>query len=135
MQSWDRFTPQMLSILRIVTCLVFIPHGLQKLFGFPAPPPGGTPALMSLYGAAALVEVILGPLLLLGVFTRWCAFFLSGEMAIAYWYSHFPRNGGTIWPLLNGGDAAVLYCFIFLFIACAGAGAWGVDRAIRGSNG
>jgi putative oxidoreductase len=123
----------MLSILRIAACLIFIPHGLQKLFGFPAPPAGGNlPPLVSLYGLAALMEVILGPLLLLGMFTRWCALLLSGEMAIAFWYSHFPRNP---WPLLNGGDAAILYCFIFLFIACAGVGAWGVDRAVRGTSG
>jgi putative oxidoreductase len=133
MQSWEKYTPQMLSILRIVACLIFIPHGTQKLFGFPAPPPGGNlPALVSIYGLAALMEVILGPLLLVGIYTRWLAFLLSGEMAIAYWYSHFPRN---VWPLLNGGDASILYCFVFLFIACAGVGAWGLDRSVRGTSG
>jgi putative oxidoreductase len=108
MQSWEKYTPQMLSILRIVACLIFIAHGTQKLWAFP------------------------GPLLLVGIYTRWMAFFLSGEMAVAYWYAHFPRN---FWPLLNGGDAAILYCFVFLFIACAGVGAWGLDRSVRGTSG
>jgi len=131
MDSWAKYTPQMLSILRIVAAAIFIAHGTQKLFGFPAPPPSGMPPLMSIYGAAALLEVILGPLLLVGLFTRWMAFILSGEMAVAYWMSHAPRN---FWPLLNGGDAAILYCFVFLFIACAGGGAWSLDRALRGKS-
>jgi putative oxidoreductase len=133
MQSWEKYTPQMLSILRIVAALIFIEHGTQKLWAFPGPPPSGNlPAIMSLGGAAALLEVILGPLLLVGIYTRWMAFILSGEMAFAYWISHFPRN---FWPILNNGDAAILYCFVFLFIACAGVGAWGLDRSLRGTSG
>src|SRR3954471_8520187 len=93
-----RFSPQMLSILRIVTALIYFEHGTQKLFGFPAPPPNGMPAIMSIYGAAALLEVILSPFLFVGLFTRWAAFILSGEMAFAYWMSHAPRN---VYPLLN----------------------------------
>lgn len=131
MASWDRFSPYMLSVLRIVAALIFIEHGTQKLFGFPAPPASGLPAVLSVAGIAALMEVILGPLLLLGVFTRWMAFFLSGEMAVAYWLAHAPRN---FYPILNGGDAAILFCFVFLYIACAGGGAWSLDRALRGAK-
>ena len=133
MQSWEKYTPQMLSILRIVACLIFILHGTQKLWGWPGMPASGKlPDAMTLSWFAALLEVILGPLLLVGIYTRWMAFILAGEMAVAYWYAHFPRN---FWPLLNGGDAAILYCFVFLFIACAGVGAWGLDRSLRGTNG
>jgi len=133
MQSWEKYTPQMLSVLRIVTCLIFILHATQKLWGFPGPPASGKlPDAMTLSWFAAMIEITLGPLLLVGIFTRWCAFILSGEMAFAYWIGHFPRN---FWPILNQGDAAILYCFIFLFIACAGVGAWGLDRSLRGTGG
>jgi len=129
MGSLERFTPYVLSILRIVTALIFIEHGTQKLFGFPAlPPSGSTVAIFSLYGAAALMEVILGPLVLVGLLTRPAAFLLSGEMAVAYWYSHAPRS---VYPLLNGGDAAILFCFVFLFIAFAGPGPLSLDRLLR----
>ena len=128
MASWDKYTPQMLSILRIVVALLFIEHGTQKLLGFPAPPASGhLPAITSLSGMAAVFEFILGPLLLVGLGTRWLSFILAGEMAIAYWIAHFPRS---FWPVLNGGDAAILYCFVFLFIACAGGGAWSLDRVL-----
>jgi putative oxidoreductase len=127
----DKCTPMMLSVLRVVTAVIYFEHGTQKLFGFPAPPPNGLPMLMSLPGAAGVIEVCLAPFLLVGLFTRPVAFLLSGEMAIAYWISHFPRN---FYPVLNAGDAAILYCFIFLFIACAGGGAWSLDRALRGKS-
>src|SRR5215213_8614745 len=112
MDSWAKYTPQMLSILRIVAALIFVEHGTQKMFGFPAMPPNGMPALMSLGGLAMVLEVVLGSLLLVGLFTRWMAFILSGEMAVAYWMAHFPRS---FWPIVNNGDAAILYCFVFLF--------------------
>jgi|SRR3954463_3976760 putative oxidoreductase len=124
-----KYTPQMLSILRIVTALIYLEHGTQKLFAFPAAPPGGLPALMTIGGVAALLETILSPFLLVGLFTRPVAFILSGEMAVAYWYAHFPRN---FYPVLNGGDAPILFCFVFLFLAVAGGGAWSLDRALRG---
>lgn len=128
MASWDKYTPQMLSILRIVVALIFIEHGTQKLLAFPGLPASGhQPAIMSLSWIAAVFEAILGPLLLVGLWSRWIGFVLAGEMAVAYWLAHFPRS---FWPVLNGGDAAILYCFVFLFIACAGGGAWSLDQVL-----
>ena len=125
------WAPRVLSIVRIVAALIFMEHGTQKLFGFPpAANPG--PALLSLHGFAAILEVVGGALLVLGLFTRPVAFILSGEMAFAYWMSHAPRN---FFPVLNGGDAAILYCFLFLYLACAGGGAWSADRMISRKRG
>ena len=124
------WTPRMLSILRIVAALLFMAHGTQKLLNFPPRAnnaPG--PDLFSLYGLAGAMEIVGGILLVFGLFTRPVAFLLSGEMAFAYWMSHAPRN---FFPLLNGGDAAILYCFIFLYFAFAGGGAWSLDRMLRG---
>lgn len=118
--------PYMLSVLRIVVALLFMEHGTQKLFGFPAPPASGLPAAFALGWFAAVLELGGGLLLLAGLFTRPVAFILSGEMAFAYWIAHAPRSP---FPVLNGGDAAILYCFVFLYFAVAGAGAWSVDRA------
>ena len=117
----------MLSVLRIVAALLFIEHGTQKLFGFPAPPASGLPAAFALGWYAAILEFAGGLLLLAGLFTRPVAFVLSGEMAFAYWLAHAPRGP---FPVLNGGDAAILYCFVFLYIAAAGGGAWSLDRAM-----
>ena len=118
------WAPRMLSVLRIVAALIFLLHGTQKLFGFP-PPMGGTlPAALSLPWSAAVIELVGGVLLLIGLFTRPVAFILSGEMAFAYWIAHAPRSP---FPALNGGDAAILYCFVFLYLVFAGAGAWAVD--------
>ena len=122
--SLGRYAPQMLAILRIVTALIFIAHGTQKLFGFPAPPASGLPAMFTLFWFGAILEAFGGFLILIGLWTRPVAFILAGEMAYAYWMFHAPRS---MYPLLNGGDAAVLYCFIFLYLVCAGAGAWSVD--------
>ena len=122
------WAPRLLSVLRIVAALIFLEHGTQKLFGFP-PRMGGaatSPALLSLLWFAAVIEIVGGVLLLLGLFTRPVAFVLSGEMAFAYWLSHAPRN---FFPALNGGDAAILYCFVFLYMAAAGGGEWSLDRA------
>lgn len=120
------WAPRVLSILRIVAALIFLLHGTQKLFGFPAPPATGLPPAFSLYWIGAILELVGGLLLLIGAFTRPVAFILSGEMAFAYWMFHAPRN---LYPTLNGGDAAILYCFIFLYLVFAGAGAWSVDAA------
>ncbi len=120
------WTPRLLSVLRIVVALLFIEHGAQKLFGFPAPPASGLPAPLSLLWDGAVLEFAGGLLVLVGLFTRPVAFLLSGEMAFAYWMFHAPRSP---FPVLNGGDAAILFCFVFLYLAAAGGGAWSLDRA------
>ncbi|MBV9076800.1 MAG: DoxX family protein [Methylobacteriaceae bacterium] len=127
----DRLAPYGLALLRIVAGLIFVPHGLQKLFGFPAPPPNGLPAAFTLLWFGAVLELVGGTLVALGLFTRPVAFILSGEMAVAYWMFHAPRN---LYPTLNGGDAAILYCFVFLLLACAGPGAWSLDGARRSTR-
>lgn len=127
----DRWSPYALAVLRIVTALLFLEHGTQKLFGFPAPPEGGTPALFSLFGIGAILELIGSLLLLVGLFTRPVAFLLAGEMAVAYWMFHAPKS---FFPVLNGGDAAILYCFVFLYIVFAGPGTWSIDQAREGSR-
>lgn len=119
------WAPRMLSVLRIVAALLFLEHGTQKLFGFPPPPAAGMPAPLSLLWDAAVLELVGGLLLLFGVFTRPVAFVLSGEMAVAYWMAHAARGP---FPALNGGDAAILYCFVFLYLFAAGGGAWSVDQ-------
>ena len=118
------WAPRVLSILRIVTGLIFMEHGTQKWLNFP-PLGRAAPELFSMSGFGGMLELIGGPLIILGLFTRPVALILSGEMAIAYWWSHAPR---AFFPVLNQGDAAILYCFIFLYLAFAGGGAWSVDR-------
>ncbi len=120
------WAPRLLSVLRIVVALLFLEHGMQKLFGFPVPPATGLPATMTLIWFAAVIELVGSVLLLFGLFTRPVAFILSGEMAFAYWMAHAPRSP---FPIINGGDAPILYCFVFLYIAVAGAGVWAMDRA------
>ena len=112
-----------LGVLRIITALLFIEHGTQKLFGFPASAHGPV-ALLSLMGLAGILEALGGLLVLTGFKTRYVAFILSGEMAVAYWTAHAPRS---FFPVDNGGDAAILFCFVFLFFVFAGAGAWSLD--------
>jgi putative oxidoreductase len=102
-------------------------HGGQKLFGFPAPPPAEF-ALFSLMGLAGILEFFGGLLILLGLFTRPVAFLLSGQMAVAYFMAHAPEG---FWPLLNHGELAVLYCFIFLYLSLAGGGPWSADHLLR----
>jgi putative oxidoreductase len=124
----NRHQPQALAVLRIVTALTFMAHGTQKMFGFPASQMGGGFELFSLMGLAALLEVFGGLAILLGAFTRPVAFVLAGEMAYAFWMMHVPM-GGTIIPVANGGDGAVMFCFVFLYLVFAGPGAWSVDGA------
>ncbi|HMM74896.1 MAG TPA: DoxX family protein [Gammaproteobacteria bacterium] len=116
--------PYLLSILRIVSAFLFIQHGTQKMFGFPAPQRQAF-ELFSMYGVAGTLEVFGGLLLLIGLFTRPVAFILSGQMAFAYFIAHAPQ---AFWPLLNGGELAATWSFLFLYFAAAGGGAWSVDR-------
>lgn len=122
----DRFAPYALSILRIAAGLFFLEHGTSKLFGFP--PHGAMPAFMALEWFAGTIEFTGGILMTLGLFTRLAAFLMSGEMALGYFLDHAPRS---FFPLLNGGDAAVLYCFIFFFFIFAGAGPLSLDALMH----
>jgi len=119
------WSPRLLGLLRIVTAILFMEHGAQKLLGFP-PSDHGSPELLSLLGAAGILELAGGFFILIGLFTRPVAFVLAGEMAVAYWMVHAPK---AIYPALNGGDAAILFCFIFLYLVAAGPGAFSVDGA------
>src|SRR4051794_35793725 len=120
----SRWQPQLLAILRIVTGLLFLEHATSKFFAFPVPFP--VHPLPTLLIAAGVVELLAGILVTLGLFTRLAAFIASGEMAIAYWMQHFPKSP---WPIANMGEGAILFCFVFLYLAAAGPGAWSVDGA------
>ena len=122
MSFLDKYSPQILGVLRIVAGLLFLEHGLMKLVGFPAPM--GTGALPPMMLAAGIIETVGGGLIALGLFSRYAAFVASGEMAFAFFIAHFPR---AIYPALNGGDAAVLFCFIFLYLAAAGPGSLAIN--------
>lgn len=129
MPEWNSFfaqwTPRLLSVLRIVTAFLFLAHGSQKLFGYPASPqprPGGLSTLMLIGG---ILEFFGGTLVLLGFFTRPVAFLLSGMMAVAYFMSHAPQG---FWPILNRGELAALYSFVFLYFSFAGSGSWSLDH-------
>ena len=119
------WSPRLLGLLRIVTALLFMEHGAQKLLGFPPSDHPG-PALFTLLWFAGVLELVGGFFVLIGWLTRPIAFLLSGQMAVAYWMAHAPRS---LYPALNGGDAAILFCFIFLYVAAAGPGAFSVDEA------
>ncbi len=123
--------PFMLSIFRIVTGLLLFQFGVAKLFKFPPVPMFEKVEVLSLYGIAGALELILGGLLILGLFTRPVAFILCGEMAFAYFIGHFPR--GFI-PVLNGGNLAIMLCFACLCLACVGGGPWSVDAMMRGKR-
>jgi putative oxidoreductase len=120
--------PRMLSILRIVVGLLFLEHGTQKIFNFPPRPNARAYELFTLVpGLAGIMELVGGVLIVLGLFTRPVAFLLSGEMAFAYFMSHAPRGVFPISTGGNGGEAAILYCFIFLYFVFVGAGVWSLD--------
>ena len=125
---FDTWTPRALALLRIVTAYLFLLHGCAKLLGFPHIAMFDNLQLMSLPGIAGVLELVGGVLLILGLFTRPTAFILSGEMAVAYFMAH-ASQGNALFPLMNEGESAVLFCFIFLFLSAAGPGAWSVDGA------
>ena len=120
----EKWRPYALSLLRIVVALLFLQSGLNKFFGFPA----AGPPLTGLIILAAAIETIGGLLLLVGLFSRWAAFVMSGEMAFAYFLAHAPKS---FYPAVNGGNLAVLYCFVFLYLFFAGPGPWSVDHAMK----
>jgi putative oxidoreductase len=122
----DTARPYILSIVRIIVALLFLQHGLQKYFAFPSAGPPMRPILH----AQGLIEIIGGVLLFLGVYTRLVAFVLAGD-TVAYFLAHAPRS---FFPAVNGGDAAVLYCFIFFYMVFAGGGRWSLDRAMLGRD-
>jgi putative oxidoreductase len=121
----SRFAPQVYSIFRVVFGFLFLFHGLQKIFGMFG---GQVVPLPSLLGAAGMIEVVAGLFIMIGLFTRPIAFIASGEMAVAYFRSHFPR---ALWPIENGGEPAVLFCFAFLYISARGGGPWSLDALLR----
>ena len=128
----DSWRPRSLAVLRIVTGYLLIPHGTAKLFGAPHQAMFDGLQLMSLMGLAGVIEVFLGALFLIGLFTRPVAFVLCGFMAVAYFMAH-GSQGNVLLPMLNQGELAVLYCFVFLYFVFSGAGAWSVD-ALRGGT-
>ena len=127
---FDTWTPRALALLRIVTAYLLLQHATAKLFHFPHVAYFDNLQLFSLIGAAGVIELVGSVLVLVGLFTRAAAFVLAGELAFAYFIGHASK-GWVLSPMMNDGEAAVLFCFIFLFIAVAGAGAWSVDAARR----
>ena len=126
--AWE---PRVLGLLRFVSGVMFMLHGTQKLFGFPDAAAGGTGApLMSKMGIAGLLELVLGALIAVGLFTRVASFLASGEMAVAYFTVHAPQN---FWPTMNQGELAVVYCFLFFYFVFRGAGPWSLDALFRRS--
>ena len=120
----SRWQPYLLALLRIVTALLFLEHATQKFFAFPVPFP--VQPLPPVLVAAGVIELVAGILVTIGLFTRLAAFIASGEMAIGYFMMHFPQG---FWPAVNKGEAAILFCFIFFYLAAAGPGAWSIDSA------
>ncbi len=121
------FGSHLLSALRVISGLLFLQHGTTKVLGFPETQFSGVP-ILSLGGAAGVIELVGGVLLVLGLFTRPAAFVASGTMAVAYFYAHAGRD---FYPILNGGELAALYCFVFLYLSAAGGGAWSLDRIVK----
>ncbi|HVN33020.1 MAG TPA: DoxX family protein [Thermoanaerobaculaceae bacterium] len=127
---WRSWAPYLQSVLRFMAALLFIEPGSAKLFAFPVAimPGGGTAAIGSLPGIAGILEVFGGLCLLLGLFTRPVAFVLSGEMAVAYFKGHAPHG---FWPIVNHGELAIIFCFLWLYFSAAGPGRWSLDAVVR----
>ena len=121
------WAPRVLSFLRIVAGLLFMEHGLMKLFHFPAAQPGAPSPLPALLVVAGILEMVGGGLIALGLLTRLAAFLCSGEMAIAYFMVHAPQSA---WPAVHQGEAAILFCFVFFYLVFAGGGEWSLDSVI-----
>ncbi len=128
MSNLNLWSPRVLSVLRIMTALLFIAHGTMKFFAFPAAMPGPDGPLPGILVAAGLIELIGGSLIALGLFTRPAAFIASGMTAAAYFMAHAPQS---FWPIVNQGEAAILFCFVFLYLVFAGPGAWSLDALFR----
>lgn len=129
-----RFTPQAFALLRIVSGLLFMVHGSQKLLGWPpSGKPGTVPPFSWPAGISGLIELVCGALIVVGLFTGIAAFIASGEMAVAYFMAHASKGG--FWPIQNKGELAVLFCFVFLYFAAHGAGIWSIDSVLRGRTG
>jgi putative oxidoreductase len=120
----EKYQPQLRALLRIITALLFVEHGLAKLIHFPVAQPGVPDPLPTILVAAAWIEMVGGALVAVGLYTRLVAFICAGEIAIGYFMFHFPKS---FWPIVNMGEAAILFCFVFLYLAAAGPGAWSVD--------
>jgi putative oxidoreductase len=130
MSKLAAWSPQALAVLRIMTSLLFMEHGLMKLFHFPAAQPGAPDPLPLLLLAAAIIEVSGGALIAVGILTRFSAFICSGEIAVGYFMAHAPKS---FWPALNQGDAAILFSFVFFYLIFAGPGAWSLEDVLRRS--
>ncbi|HUI19261.1 MAG TPA: DoxX family protein [Alphaproteobacteria bacterium] len=128
--AFEKWAPYKLALMRIVAALLFLEHGTSKLLGFPHPAMA-QPALFSLLGVQGVIEIVGGLLVLIGLWTRPVAFILAGDMAFAYFMAHFPKS---FFPMLNGGDAAVLFCFVFLYLSCRGAGPLSLDGKGQGTS-
>ena len=124
------YATQLLSVLRIMSGMLVLQHGTTKYLNFPAGPMNNA-SMQSMSGAAGLFELVCGALLVIGLLTRPAAFLLSGMTAVAYFWAHAPRG---FFPILNRGELAALYCFVFLYLAAAGGGAWSIDRILRGDR-
>jgi putative oxidoreductase len=122
----EHWAPTAVAVLRIVTALLFLEHGTAKLLAFPETSMAN-PAIWSLPWIAGVFELVGGLLMLLGLWTRWVGILLAGEMAVAYWYAHAPQSP---FPIINGGESAILFCFVFLTLAVIGAGNWSVDKVL-----
>ncbi|MDZ4371523.1 MAG: DoxX family protein [Phenylobacterium sp.] len=122
------WSPRVLSLLRIIAALLFMQHGLMKLFEFPGPQPGAPDPLPPMLLAAAWIEVVGGGLIAVGLLTRAAAFLCSGMMAVAYFMAHASQG---FWPALNGGELAILFCFVFFYLVFAGPGPWSLDAVVR----
>jgi putative oxidoreductase len=121
------WSPRLLSVIRILTGLMFMQHGLSKYFGFPMPYPNPNFQVWSMLGVAGIIEIVAGFLIAIGFGSRCAAFIASGEMAVGYFMYHAPRG---FFPLVNGGEGAIFYCFVFLYLALAGPGPWSLSRSL-----